>query len=68
MDLNSPVFAMRVRIFRASNDVGPLFVGPGFTRILEKNHTIVTTWPFSLPYKLRKKKKKQNEMSFLITW
>ena len=36
MDLNSPVFAMRVRIFRASNDVGPLFVGPGFTRILEK--------------------------------
>ena len=32
MDLNFPV----VRIFRASNDVGPLFVGPVSTRILEK--------------------------------
>ena len=37
MDLNFPVFGTGVRIFRASNDVGPLFVGPGFTRILEKN-------------------------------
>jgi len=27
----------RDTIFRASNDVGPLFVGPGSTRILEKN-------------------------------
>ena len=36
MDLNFPVFDTGVRIFRASNDVGPLFVGPGFTRILEK--------------------------------
>ena len=35
MDLNFPVFATGVRIFRASNDVGPLFVGPGSTRILE---------------------------------
>jgi hypothetical protein len=31
MDLNFPVFATGVRIFRASNDVGPLFLGPGFT-------------------------------------
>jgi hypothetical protein len=36
MDLNFPVFATGVRIFRASNDVGPLFVGPVSTRILEK--------------------------------
>jgi hypothetical protein len=35
MDLNFPVFATGVRIFRASNDVGPLFLGPGSTRILE---------------------------------
>jgi hypothetical protein len=26
MDLNFPVFATGVRIFRANNDVGPLFV------------------------------------------
>jgi hypothetical protein len=37
MDLNFPVFATGVHIFRASNDVGPLFVGPVSTRILEKN-------------------------------
>ena len=36
MDLIFPVFATGVRIFRASNDVWPLFVGPGSTRILEK--------------------------------
>ena len=36
MNLNFPVFATGVRIFRSSNDVGPLFVGPGSTRILEK--------------------------------
>ena len=36
MDLNFLVFATGVHIFRASNDVGPLFVGPGSTRILEK--------------------------------
>jgi hypothetical protein len=35
MDLNFPVFATGVCIFRASNDVGPLFLGPGSTRILE---------------------------------
>ena len=35
MDLNFPVFVTGVRIFRASNDVGPLFVGPGSTPILE---------------------------------
>ena len=33
MDLNFPVFATGERIFRASNDVGPLFLGPGSTRI-----------------------------------
>jgi hypothetical protein len=33
MDLNFPVFDTGVRIFRASNDVGPLFLGPGSTRI-----------------------------------
>jgi hypothetical protein len=38
MDFNFPVFATGVRIFRASNDVGPLFLGPGPTRILEINH------------------------------
>ena len=32
--LISPVFATVVRIFRASNDVGPLFLGPGSTRNL----------------------------------
>jgi hypothetical protein len=37
MDLNFPVFATGIRIFRASNDVGPLFLGPGSTRILEIN-------------------------------
>jgi hypothetical protein len=37
MDLNFPVFATGVRIFRASNDVGPLVLGPVFTRILEIN-------------------------------
>jgi hypothetical protein len=37
MNLNFLVFATGVRIFRASNDVGPLFVGPGSTRILEIN-------------------------------
>ena len=36
MDLNFPVFATGVRIFRASNDVETLFVGPVSTRILEK--------------------------------
>ena len=35
MDLNFPVFATGVRIFRANNDVGSLFVDPGSTRILE---------------------------------
>jgi hypothetical protein len=40
MDLNFPVFATGVRIFRASNDVGPLFVGPGSTRILEKKGSV----------------------------
>jgi hypothetical protein len=34
LDLNFPVFATGVHIFRASNDVGPLFVGPVSTRIL----------------------------------
>ena len=29
MDLNFPVFATVVRIFRASNNVWPLFLGPG---------------------------------------
>jgi hypothetical protein len=37
MDLNFLVFAMGVHIFRASNDVGPLFLGPGSTLILEIN-------------------------------
>jgi hypothetical protein len=37
MDLNFPVFATGVRILRASNDVGPLFLGPESTRILEIN-------------------------------
>ena len=37
MDLNFPVFATGVRIFRASNDEGPSFLGPGSTRILEIN-------------------------------
>ena len=36
MDLNFRVFATGVRIFRANNDVGPLCVSPGSTRILEK--------------------------------
>ena len=36
MGFNFPVFATGVRILRASNVVGPLFVGPGSTRILEK--------------------------------
>jgi hypothetical protein len=39
MDLNFPVFATGVRIFRASNDEGALFLGPGSTRILEINTT-----------------------------
>ena len=39
MDLNFPVFATGVRIFRASNDVGPLFLGPGSTRKLERGPT-----------------------------
>ena len=34
---NFPVFVTGVRIFRASNDEGPLFLGPGSTRILEIN-------------------------------
>jgi hypothetical protein len=33
MDFNFPVFATGIRIFRASNDEGPLFVGHGNTRI-----------------------------------
>jgi hypothetical protein len=37
MDLTFPVFATGVRIFRASNDVGLLFLGPGSTQILEIN-------------------------------
>jgi hypothetical protein len=37
MDLNFLVFATGVRICRASNDVGPLFVDHGSTRILEIN-------------------------------
>jgi hypothetical protein len=40
MDLNFPVFATGVRIFRASDDVGHLFVGPGSTRILEKKYKV----------------------------
>ena len=50
MDLNFPVFAT-VCIFRASNpDVGPLFVGPGSTRILEKKHKVSSgvAWVFFL--------------------
>ena len=43
MDLNFPVFATVVRIFRASNDVGPLFLGPGSTRILEINTLEINT-------------------------
>jgi hypothetical protein len=34
MDLNFPVFVTGVRIFRASKDVGPLFLGPGSTRFI----------------------------------
>ena len=41
MDLNFPVFATGVRIFRASNDVGPLFLGPGSTWILEINKVLI---------------------------
>ena len=45
MDLNFPVFATGVRMLRASNDVGPLFLGPGSTRILEKKHLfLVFVW------------------------
>jgi hypothetical protein len=67
MDLNFPVFATGVRILRASNDVGPLFLGPGFTRIEEQ--IWLTECIYLADYfKLIKKKKKQNEMSFLITW
>jgi hypothetical protein len=44
MDLDFPVFATGVRIFRASNDVGPLFLGPEFTRILEINTREATKW------------------------
>ena len=40
MDLNFPVFSTGVRIFRASNDVGALFVGPGSTLILEIKHKV----------------------------
>ena len=38
MDFNFPVFATGIRIFRASNDVGPLFVGHGNTRIQGKKN------------------------------
>ena len=44
MDLNFPVFATGVRIFRASNDKGPLFLDPGSTRILEINTRYATKW------------------------
>jgi hypothetical protein len=44
MDLNFPVFATGVRIFRASNDIGPLFLDPGSTRILEINTRYATKW------------------------
>jgi hypothetical protein len=37
MDFNLPVFATGIRIFRASNDVGPLFLDHGSTLILEIN-------------------------------
>jgi hypothetical protein len=38
MDLNFPVFATGVRIFRASNDVGPLISGSWVhTNIRNKN-------------------------------
>ena len=45
MDLNFPVFATGVRIFRASNDVGTLFVGSGSTRILEFSSVRVDPGP-----------------------
>ena len=48
MDLNFPVFATGVRIFRASNDVGPLFVGTGATRILKNLVFVWTQDPSSL--------------------
>ena len=44
MDLNFPVCATGLRIFRASNDVGPLFLGPGSTRMLEINTRWATKW------------------------
>jgi hypothetical protein len=37
LKIRTPVFATVVRIFRANNDVGPLFLDPGPTRILEIN-------------------------------
>ena len=43
MDHTFPVFATGVRIFRASNDVGPLFLGPGSTRILDV-YFLVYVW------------------------
>ena len=42
MDLNFPVFATGVRIFWASNDVGPLFVGPVSTPDTRLHHTIIS--------------------------
>ena len=42
--LISPCLPRGVRIFRASNDVGPLFLGPGSTRILEINTRQAAKW------------------------
>jgi hypothetical protein len=46
------VFATGVRIFRASNDVGPLFLVPGSTRILERNGPLsyIVTSPENTSY------------------
>jgi hypothetical protein len=49
MDLNFPVFATGVRIFRASNDVGPLFLGPLGNRLSwvymqNSTNTTVNQW------------------------
>ena len=58
MDLNFPVFATGVRIFRASNDLGHLFLGPGSNVSLEEQIWLTECIYLADYFKLRKKEKK----------
>jgi hypothetical protein len=54
MNLNFPVFGTVVRIFRASNDVGLLFLGPGSTKLLKNLNPTKASGPDNISTRILK--------------